>query len=229
MTKEEYFGKTVGIYTVLGVSDRKDYDGHILYNCKCNTCGYIFEKRWFDISKANTCTHLNSAGMLIQKKEKWQNKKLQRVFVGMVDRCYNKNDKNYKWYGQKGVRICNEWMQHPELFEQWALSSGYKNSLTIDRIDSSKDYSPDNCQWLSMAENTRRAGKVNWITVGDETLTGKQWAARLGIGTNTINNQIREHGFDATKELIAAMLKEPPLEKIRKPCQTWFSVYNIKV
>ena len=146
----------------------------------------------------------------------------------MIERCYKPDDKSYRWYGAKGIKICNEWLQDPTIFEKWALDNGYKDGLTIDRIDADKDYNPENCRWISLEENSRRAGNVNWITVNNIVLTGRQWAAKLSLGTNAINTAIRERGYDKTIELIKAMLKEPPLTKHRKPHQTWFDVYGIE-
>jgi hypothetical protein len=70
---------------------------------------------------------------------------------------------------------------------------------------------------------------VNWIELDDKNMTGRQWADYLHIGTNTINRIIREYGLDKTKELISAMMKDPPSTKQRKSNQTWFSVYGIQV
>ena len=115
------------------------------------------------------------------------------------------------------------------MFEIWALNNGYNDSLTVDRIDSDKDYCPENCQWITMEENSRKAGNVNWITVGEYTLTGRQWADKFGLGKNRINTLIREFGIEKTKELIAAMLISPPSTKERKSNQSWFEIYGIQI
>ena len=79
-----------------------------------------------------------------------------------------------------------------------------------------------------MQENARRAGSVSWITIEGITLTGRQWSEKLQLGVNMINMAIRKYGLDKTKELIIAMLQEPPSTKQRKSNQTWFSVYGIQ-
>ena len=147
----------------------------------------------------------------------------------MKQRCYNKNDKAYRWYGAKDIGICEEWLDNPKSFEEWALKNGYNDNLTIDRIEENKNYSPNNCRWIPLEENTRRAGNVNWITIEEETLTGRQWASKLGLGILTIDKFIREYGLENTKNLIIEMIKSPPSTKHRKSKQTWFDVYNIDV
>jgi hypothetical protein len=110
-----------------------------------------------------------------------------------------------------------------------AIKNGYNDNLTIDRINANYDYCPDNCQWIPLIENSRKAGRVNWIDVNGEVLTGRQWSEKLGLGVNTINTALRDYGLIKTIELICAMLQEPPSVKHRKSHQTWFSVYNIEI
>lgn len=79
--------------------------------------------------------------------------RLYNTWIAMKKRCYNKNDKSYKSYGGKGIRVCSAWKNDYLNFRNWALSSGYKNNLTIDRISPNLGYCPDNCQWLPHYEN----------------------------------------------------------------------------
>lgn len=82
--------------------------------------------------------------------------RLYRVWCQIHYRCNNKNSQDYKWYGQKGITVCDEWSQY-QVFKEWSLSNGYQEGLTIDRIDSSRGYTPDNCQWLTNEENVKRS------------------------------------------------------------------------
>ena len=228
-----HIGETHGIYTIVDVLDEKDKYGHWIYRSVCTECGYELFSHYGQVAGKTKiitqCTHLRVSGHFIPKGEFWSNSRLANIFNGMVARCYSENDKTYKWYGQKGIRICEEWLNDPKTFEEWALNNGYSEDLTIDRINSDKDYCPDNCRWIPLKENSRRAGRVNWISIGDKTLTGRQWASELGLGLLTIDRYVRDYGIDLTAKLIAAMLKEPPSTKHRKSHQTWFLVYGIQV
>lgn len=224
---DRYINTDVGIYHIESVCDYTAADGHKLYHVRCKYCGCEKDIRLFNIKQATVCRHKNRVGYFVKFQPFWQNKKLQYIFSNMKERCFNPNNKSYYWYGARGIRICSEWMENPKLFEEWSLNNGYSEGLTIDRIDVNKDYCPENCQWISMEENSRKAGKVNWITVNGVTLTGKQWADKLNIGTNAINRAIRQHGVDKTKELISAMMKEPPSTKEINHQQSWFSAYGI--
>ena len=228
MTNENV-GKIIGIYEIVGVCDERDTDGHLLYRVKCRCCGFETDMRLFDIKRPSVCKHTNKIGNIIYSKTIWSNQKLEMVFHDMLQRCYNPNHKSYRWYGEKGIKVYDEWINDPKLFEKWALDHEYKDGLTIDRINADQDYSPDNCRWITLEENSRRAGKVNWITVNNETLTGKQWANKLGLGENTVNKFIVKYGLEKTTELISKMLKDPPSNKYRKTRQTWLSLYDIAV
>lgn len=80
-------------------------------------------------------------------------KKLKDVCQQMVQRCYNPNNKDYKYYGKKGVKVYEKWRENPNAFYEWAINNGYKEGLTIDRINPDGNYEPDNCRWVTMAVN----------------------------------------------------------------------------
>lgn len=143
----------------------------------------------------------------------------------MLNRCYSKKNKNYRWYGGKGIKICDEWINDYFAFEQWALSHGYKDGLTIDRKDSNKDYYPENCRWISRVSNSKYKSSTVLTEVDGISHTGKEWSLILNLGKNTINRMLRQYSEELVKEFIRRRLKDKTL--IIKPGQTWLSVYKI--
>ena len=91
--------------------------------------------------------------------------------------------------------MCDYWLNNQQAFNDWSLENGYNEELTIDRIDPAKDYSPENCRWITSIQNSKWKSTTNKITVNGITDSGKCWARRLGIGVNAVNRWKREHGM----------------------------------
>ena len=87
--------------------------------------------------------------------------KLYKIWKGIIARCENLNDIGYKRYGGRGISVCPEWRNDPAAFINWALANGYKEGLTIDRVDNNGGYGPDNCQFITRSENTSKAWHVD--------------------------------------------------------------------
>lgn len=94
---------------------------------------------------------------------------------------FQKKDIAWKWYGAKGVKVCDEWNKSFNEFYKWAYSHGYREDLTIDRIDSNGDYSPDNCRWVTMKEQQNNRKSNRKVTYNGETKTTSQWAEQYGM------------------------------------------------
>lgn len=199
-----------------------------MFHVKCKECGWETDMQLRHTKLTKTCKHKTLGDVYINTNIVWENKRIGNIFRGMKARCYDLNDKNFKWYGAKGIVICDEWLKNPISFEEWSLENGYADNLTIDRIKEEKNYCPENCRWITLEDNSRRAGNVNWITVNGETLTGRQWAEKFNLSNHIINDYIRNYGLERTILLIQKMIDSPPSTKQRKSHQTWFNVYGLE-
>ena len=112
--------------------------------------------------------------------------KLYGVWSTMKSRCNNPNNKSFKRYGDKGIKVCDEWVTSFKSFYDWALTAGYKDGLTIDRIDNSKGYNPDNCRWVTSSEQNRNYSRNHLITYNGRTQCLTDWADELGINRATL-------------------------------------------
>lgn len=218
-------GETIGIFTITEVMPYRDDYGHTLYKGICNCCGYERIARYIDFKITSKCSHVRADGKIHSYDVKWNNRRLRKIFAGMKQRCYNKNERSYKWYGAKGIKVCNEWLDNPELFEKWAIENGYKDNLTIDRIDENKDYEPSNCRWKTLEQNARYKSTTSMIEVDSEKHTGREWAEILGLGTNRINTYIRDYGLDNTVEFIRRYIKNPLLSQCKRGKKSIYSLY----
>lgn len=221
---DEYVGTISGIYEIMYISGKDKY-GHKIYHIKCTKCGYEKDSIYKNIYKTRNCYHVAKNGNYINYGYKFKNKRIRRILRGMKRRCYNSNSEDYYRYGARGIRICDEWLDNPVSFEEWALNNGYADNLTIDRIDENKDYCPENCRWISNEENARYKSTTHEIVVDGELHTGHEWSLILGIGRNRINTYVRKYGIDNTAEFIKRYKKNPQLKDKRKANQSLYELY----
>ena len=93
----------------------------------------------------------------------------------MKQRCENPNRPCYKFYGGKGIKVTDSWSDY-EMFSIWALANGYNENLTIDRIDSNKNYEPNNCVWIPMIENIKKTTSSRMKPIAQYDLKGNHIA-----------------------------------------------------
>lgn len=115
-----------------------------------------------------------------------QGTRLYQIWKSMRERCNTPTSSNYKRYGGKGIKICKEWDDFA-VFREWAMSHGYADKLTIDRIDSNKDYCPDNCRWATYLEQAQHLSHTKIIEYDGERLSVAAWGRKLGIKPATIH------------------------------------------
>ncbi len=193
------------IYDILYECEERTKDGHIKHHLRCRYCGKEVDMRIISAERTKRCRHTNKFGVDFAN---MNNLRLKKILYDMLDRCTNPANLDFKNYGAKGINVCEEWTNNPELFERWALENGYANNLTIDRIDWDKGYSPENCRWVTREDNARYKPTTNYITVGDRTMSGREWSKFLNVGTNRINRIMRNYGEDVVITFIENQLKK---------------------
>jgi hypothetical protein len=128
-----------------------------------------------EIVKKGMISLIESGQHIIGTKAKTHGKsktKLYKNWKTIIRRCESEVAHNYKWYGGKGVKMCDEWREDFEKFELWSFQNNYTEGLELDRIDSDGNYSPENCQWVTKKENLRRRDRY-WSDELDNRLTQK--------------------------------------------------------
>lgn len=166
------FGRLLVLSRDMDQSSKHDYYWRCLCDCgneKSVTTGHLTS------GTVSSCGCLRKAQAIERFKQAAENKVihgeagktlLYGVWHGMRQRCMNPKSRAFRWYGAKGIRICQEWQSFSN-FATWARENGYADlkgvepaqRLSIDRIDSSKDYCPENCRWITRSENSRRSSK----------------------------------------------------------------------
>lgn len=131
--------------------------------------------------------------------------RLYQIWNAMRQRCENPNAISYKYYGKKGISVCEEWKEFKN-FCAWALNNGYAAHLTLDRKDSNGNYEPSNCRWATPKEQQNNTSYNRLITFQDETHNITQWADIIGIPKTTLYNRMRR-GWDIERALTTKKLR----------------------
>lgn len=121
-------------------------------------------------------------------------RRLYRLYHKMLDRCYNPKQNGYSRYGGKGITVCQEWLDDYVNFRSWAYRNKYYSNLSLDRIDSSTGYCPENCRWVEVREQSRN--RIDSVKFNGECATDASF--RLGGTKNLVNNRLRL-GWDKKK------------------------------
>lgn len=184
MTQEELIRK--GYHII-----RKPNDEHVYVSLTCEKCGKEMCVRSDYISKktklCQSCVSINNHHA---KKHGGYKTRLYRIWLSLSHRNYNTYNPS----------VCEEWKNDFSVFREWALSNGYADNLTIDRINNKGNYEPSNCRWITQGENGRRARQifsheemVKYYNLRKELkLTQVEMAHKLGVSRNTIQRLERK-------------------------------------
>lgn len=127
--------------------------------------------------------------------------KIYKKWEDMKSRCNNPNNRRYKDYGGRGIKICTEWLADFMNFYNWAINNGYQENLSLERINNNGNYEPNNCKWITMAEQMKNTRNCHYIEYKGEKHCVMEWVRKLGITKRSIANKLYK-GFPL-EEIIA--------------------------
>ena len=166
----------------------------IQWNCQCN-CGNTTIQTTEHLRSGHT-TSCGCLGYEARKKAVTkhgcakQGKKTSEYsrWQGIIKRCYNPSSENYKFYGGKGVTVCDQWRESFILFlaDMGPCPTGYE----IDRTDNTKGYAPGNCAWVTPQQNKRNMSNNHLVTINGETKLVVEWCAIFNINKHTVYQRI---------------------------------------
>lgn len=154
-----------------------------IWVCLC-VCGNEIELTSATIIKER----VKSCGCILKSKTQKHNfskrgnvHPLYRVWLGVNERCNNKNHKNYPIYGGRGIVVCEEWKNDFLTFYNWAIEAGWKKGLTIDRIDNNGNYCPENCRIATQKQQQNNKKNNHLIEYNNENMTLAQAVDKYGV------------------------------------------------
>lgn len=166
-----------------------DSKGQALWLVRCD-CGNEKVLRGHDLTQGKTkscgCSRIRSCTFYSHG---LSHTKLHGLWRNIKERCYNPNNKSYRFYGERGIKMCKEWEDDFVSFYNWSYQNGYSEGLQIDRIDPNGDYCPENCRWtdkITQANNTRRNV---YATINGETKSLAEWCRILGVNYHSVQTR----------------------------------------
>lgn len=193
-------GKTYGRLTVL--ENLPSVDGKSMCRCRCS-CGKEVVKRSVHVKNGLTkscgCLYLDHARNM-NRKHGCYKERLYATWLAMLNRCRWPGHPSYKNYGARGIRVCKAWEKDYRKFRAWAMSHGYRDDLTIERIDNDGNYTPSNCTWVDHASQARNLRKTVWVDTDAGRMCMAEAVRHYGVTTVAIAYQrVRRHGWDALR------------------------------
>lgn len=205
-------GNKYGKLTVI-CREANTNEGASTWRCQCE-CGNTVVVRGANLRKGTTKSCGCLSKMVCQKRAKHNmvGTRLYNIWGNMKARCCRKTQPSYNYYGGRGIKICDEWKNSFENFLKWALSNGYTDSMTIERIDVNGDYCPENCKWSTPSEQAKNRRSNILINYNGETHCLSEWCEIYGKDYYLVRDRIKKDKWDFSR----AMFEPVHIEKRNK-------------
>lgn len=190
-------GLKFGLLTAISPHERMP-DGRWAWSFSCD-CGAIIYRRVSTVIKSKKegkISHCGCANALKTHGLTKSNKHLNWVWSAMKQRCGNPNCKDYHNYGGRGISMCQDWMDFNK-FHSWAVSSGYRRGVTIERIDVNGDYVPENCKWIPNDKQALNRSNNKRYQFRGSMMTARQISECTGLKYNTVRGRLNRNGGNA--------------------------------
>lgn len=183
---DSFIGKKINKLTIISYK-KKGKNKCNYFVCQCE-CGNITEIRASHLLNDNQI----SCGCHTRKyQDSSIGDAIYNTWNRMMHRCYDPNHHKYPRYGQRGIKLCDEWKDNYDNFYNWAINNGFKLGLSIDRIDNDGDYEPNNCRWATRKQQMNNTSRNRYLTFNNETHTMAEWSEILNIKYGNISSRLR--------------------------------------
>lgn len=181
----------------------KENDEKTKWLCKCD-CGEVSEVNLSDLraGKTKSCgCFRRELTSKMRESHKKTDTRLYSIWSSMKTRCYNPKSESYPDYGGRGIKVCDKWKENFEEFYHWANKNGYREHLTLDRIENDENYCPENCRWATGLQQGRNKRNNIIIKINNSERLLLEWCEIFGIRYDIVYGRIR-WGWNPIKALV---------------------------
>ena len=187
-------GRHFGRWLVIGINEYETSRGRGTYwNCACECENKSVVSSYaltHGLSKSCGCFKREKARPPVIVSHGQSNTRLYQIWKDMKGRCNRPTSARFYTHGARGISVCDEWMAF-EPFYKWAISNGYREDLTIDRIDNDGNYCPENCRWATPEEQGNNRRTNCFVEYNGKRLTIAELARLADININTLRQRLR--------------------------------------
>ncbi|MBR3208846.1 MAG: hypothetical protein IKF82_01115 [Bacilli bacterium] len=188
--RNDLTGKKINFFTIIERDQSKKFERpQWIVQCQCGKKLSLSGKYLYEKSTFKSCGCHRKNRFLKHNKSKTR---LYQIWKHMKERCKNKNDKNYKYYGGKGITICDEWDNDFICFKNWAIKNGYDDNLTIERKNVNLNYCPKNCIWIPLSKQSRNKSITYWVNYKNNEYTLTEISLILNVSRATIRKCLKK-------------------------------------
>ena len=218
--EKSLIGKVFGRFTVIKFSHRNK-GPFWLCRCICGVEKTVLHNHLISGAtkscgcyRKETSRHSHKMSYPYTIKHHHSKTRLYRIWVAMKQRCHNMKCVSYRFYGALGIAVCQEWFDSFESFRDWALANGYADNLTIERSDNSKGYSPENCTWIPLSEQSKNKRQTKSKHVPDYVKkTLDTLAKEFSISRRTLCYRLNKLGLPLEEALHKPIRGKAPVSE----------------
>lgn len=195
---QDLIGKVFGKLTVLSIDGKRNNKTQLLCQCSCGNTTHAYVAHLVQ-RRRNSCG-CNQDG---HPRHGLRHSREYSIWTDMRKRCSNPNSTSYHNYGAKGIAVCDRWTDFKNFYDDMGPCP---EGRSIDRIDGTKGYSPDNCRWATAQQQIENRAVQKMYTLNGETMTLPNWCKKLGINYSTMRNRLNRSKMPFEKAV--AFVKE---------------------
>lgn len=190
-----------------------------IWKCQCECGELVYTQISQGSRECRKCAYERISIERTVHGESSNKSRLYNIWIGVRTRCSNNNRPDYKYYGGRGIKVCQEWNEYAN-FKKWAEESGYAEGLEIERKNVDGNYESDNCKWITRREQMRNTRKNRRIEIDGHVLNFIEWLELIEIKKSNAYKNAKKQNMTIEEYLTKKYYDRNVSEKLKKREET---------